>query len=208
MARPVDEEDASPQLTHRELQTRKAFVGLDLAATRALQVLHPWMEAHVHEVVEEFYAHLLRFQEPRWLLADPQRLAYVKAAQTDSLLSFTRGNFDVAYIASRLTIGRTHARVGVTPQWYLGAFSSLARILFPKIMAYYQDRPLSAIAAVKALIAIMHLDMQLAIDAYRGLSGDPAAKCRRPRRSGRPADERLGGTGASARNSLFDQRHR
>jgi hypothetical protein len=124
------------------------------------------MEAHVREVVEEFYAHLLRFQQPRWLLDDPQRLAHVKAAQTDSLLHFTQGNFDMAYVASRLSIGRTHARVGVTPQWYLGAFSIFARILFPKILANYQDRPLTGVAALRALIAVMHLDMQLAIDAY------------------------------------------
>jgi two-component system, NtrC family, sensor kinase len=166
MATHVDEGDASPQLTARELRTRKAFVGLDLAAARALQALRPWMEAHVHEVVEEFYAHLLRFEQPRWLLADPQRLAHVKAAQTDSLLSFTAGHFDMAYVAGRLAIGRTHARVGVTPQWYLGAFSTFARILLPKIQAHYQDRPLTGVAAIKALIAVMHLDMQLAIDAY------------------------------------------
>ena len=166
MATHADEGNSLPQLTSRELQTSKAFVGLDVAATRALQALRPWMEVHVHEVVEEFYTHLLRFQQPRWLLADPQRLAHVKAAQTESLLSFTGGNFDMAYVASRLTIGRTHARVGVTPQWYLGAFSIFARILFPKILAYYHDRPLTGMAAVKALIAVMHLDMQLAIDAY------------------------------------------
>jgi Protoglobin len=165
MATHVDEGDTSPQLTPQELRIRKAFVGLDLAATRALQALRPWMEAHVHEVVEEFYAHLLRFEQPRWLLADPQRLAHVKAAQTRSLLSFTEGTFDMAYVAGRLAIGHTHARVGVTPQWYLGAFSTFARILFPKILAYYQDRPLTGVAAIKALIAVMHLDMQLAIDA-------------------------------------------
>ena len=166
MATHVDAGEALPQLTPQELRTRKAFVGLDLAATRALQALRPWMEAHVHEVVEEFYAHLLRFEQPRWLLADPQRLAHVKAAQTDSLLSFTAGTFDMAYAAKRLAIGRTHARVGVTPQWYLGSFSTFARILFPKILAHYQDRPLTGVSAIRGLIAVMHLDMQLAIDAY------------------------------------------
>jgi Protoglobin len=90
MAPHADEGNPLPLLTARELRTRKAFVGLDLAATRALQALHPWMEAHVHEVVEEFYTHLLWFDQPRWLLADPQRLARVKAAQTDSLLSTRR----------------------------------------------------------------------------------------------------------------------
>jgi rsbT co-antagonist protein RsbR len=166
MATHAEAGDDPPPLTARELRTRKAFVGLDVAATKALQALHPWMEAHVQEVVEEFYAHLLRFDQPRWLLADPQRLAYVKAAQINSLMSFTAGHFDMAYVASRLAIGRTHARVGVTPQWYLGAFSTFARILFPKILSYYQDRPLTGMGAIRALIAVMHLDMQLAIDAY------------------------------------------
>jgi two-component system NtrC family sensor kinase len=155
-----------PRMTPLELRTRKRFVGLDLAAIKALQALRPWMEAHVQEVVEEFYAHLLRFQQPRWLLADAPMLARVKAAQTDYLRSLTEGAFDMAYVANRLAIGRTHARVGVTPQWYLGAYSIFARLLFPRILGHYRDRPLTGMAAVKALIAAMHLDMQLAIDAY------------------------------------------
>jgi PAS domain S-box-containing protein len=166
MRMPADDAETPSTLPPHELQTRKAFVGLDIAATKALQALHPWMEVHVHEVVEEFYHHLLRFQQPRWLLADPQRLARVKAAQTDYLLSLTAGRVDAAYIAGRLAIGRMHERVGVTPQWYLGAYSTFARILFPKILVHYHDRPLSGMAAIKALIAAMHLDMQLAIDAY------------------------------------------
>ena len=66
----------------------------------------------------------VRAQRPDLMLLTPlvetasKQVDYVKAAQTDSLLSFTRDNFDMAYIASRLAIGRTHARVGVTPQWY------------------------------------------------------------------------------------------
>jgi two-component system, NtrC family, sensor kinase len=68
--------------------------------------------------------------------------------------------------ASRLAVGRTHERVGVTPQWYLGAYSTFARILFPKILTHYHDRPLTGIATIKALIAAMHLDIQPAIDAY------------------------------------------
>jgi PAS domain S-box-containing protein len=166
MSRHVHDAGTPAALTPEELRTRKAFVGLDVAATKALQALRPWMEAHVHEVVEEFYTHLLRFQQPRWLLADPQRLARVKAAQTDYLLSLTTSMVDAAYIAGRLAIGRMHERVGVTPQWYLGAYSTFARILFPKMLEFYHDRPLSGIAAIKALIAAMHLDMQLAIDAY------------------------------------------
>jgi PAS domain S-box-containing protein len=166
----ADGGDPLPTMTPLELRTRKRFVGLDLAAIKALQALGPWMEAHVQEVVEEFYAHLLRFQQPRWLLADAQVLARVKAAQTDYLRSLTEGTFDMAYAANRLAIGWTHARVGVIPQWYLGSYSIFARLLFPRVLEHYRDRPLTGVAAVKALIAAMHLDMQLAIDAYMAAS--------------------------------------
>jgi PAS domain S-box-containing protein len=128
--------------------------------------LRPWMEDHAHEVVEEFYRHLMRFEEPQRLLYDPQVLARVKAAQTDYLLSLTECHVDTSYIADRLMIGRIHERVGITPQWYLGAYSTFARILFPRIMTHYRDQPSTAMAAIKGLVAIMHLDTQLAIDAY------------------------------------------
>jgi two-component system, NtrC family, sensor kinase len=163
---PADGGETLPTMTPQELRTRKRWVGLDAAAITALHALRPWMEIHVHEIVEEFYAHLLRFQQPRWLLADPQRLARVKAAQTDYLLSLTAGAFDMDYIANRLRTGQTHEHVGVTPQWYLGAYSTFARLLFPKILEYYRHRPLAGSAAIKAFIAAMHLDMQLALDAY------------------------------------------
>ena len=53
MATHADPREAPSQPTPRELQTRNALVGLDLAATQAWQALRPWMAAHVDEVVEE-----------------------------------------------------------------------------------------------------------------------------------------------------------
>ncbi|MBI3330320.1 MAG: PAS domain S-box protein [Nitrospinae bacterium] len=161
-----DATPAIPSIAPQELRVRKAFVDLGPRAMKALRALRPWMEAHVHEVIEEFYAHLLRFEEPRRLLAGPEVLARVKAAQTDYLLSLTAGTFDAAYIASRLAIGRVHERAGVSPQWYLGAYSVFARALFPRILEHYRDRPGAGVDAIKALIAAMHLDMQLGMDAY------------------------------------------
>ena len=157
---------ALPGLIPQELRSRQAFVGLGSEEIEVLQALRPWMEVHVHEIIEEFYAHLLSFEEPRRLLADPKALARAKAFQTDYLRSLTAGTFDAAYVASRVAIGRTHERVGVSPQWYLGAYSVFARSLFPRILEHYRDRPETGAETVKAFIAAMHLDMQLAMDAY------------------------------------------
>ena len=133
-----------------------------MPASRALQALRPWLEAHVHEVVKESYAHLLRCQTTPLATGYRQRLAQSGVA-TNLSLELHGGRLQFGVVANGHTIGRTHAHVGVTPQWYLGAFSIFARIFFPKLLAYYHDRPLTGMAAVKALIAVMHLDMQLAI---------------------------------------------
>ena len=51
---------ALPGLIPQELRSRQAFVGLGSEEIKVLQALRPWMEVHVHEIIEEFYAHLLR----------------------------------------------------------------------------------------------------------------------------------------------------
>jgi PAS domain S-box-containing protein len=153
-------------VTPDDLNVRQEFVGLDGDCVTALRALRPWMDEHADEIVHEFYRHLMRFAAPRELLHDPQVLARVKAAQTDYLRSLTDGRFDAAYVADRLAIGRRHAAVGLTPQWYLGAYGIFMSLLLPRLMVHYRGQPAAAMAAIKGLIAVMHLDMQLTIDAY------------------------------------------
>jgi hypothetical protein len=53
MATYADEGDSSPQLTARELRTRKAFVGLDLAAIRTFEQLAVAIaNAHLHQTAK------------------------------------------------------------------------------------------------------------------------------------------------------------
>lgn len=117
-------------------------------------------------IVEEFYAHLLRFPELVVLLtSEPGRLERLKTTLDAYFASVTEGRFDDAYFESRLRVGDTHQRVGLRPTWYLGAFSLYLRLTLRALVAETGDGA-RILPAVEALIKAVFLDTSLAMGTY------------------------------------------
>lgn len=83
--------------------------------------------------VEGFYRHLLSFPEMRALLPDDEALDRLKALQMRYFLRLTAGTYDEAYGDERQHVGLAHARIGLSPGWYLGAYSHYLTELLPRI---------------------------------------------------------------------------
>jgi methyl-accepting chemotaxis protein len=86
----------------------------------------------------------------------------------------SEATFDSAYEEKVLTVGRTHARIGLEPRWYIGGYAIIADRL---IKAIVEDRestlfkrlkndPAALGANLSTLVKAMLLDMDLAITAY------------------------------------------
>ena len=116
--------------------------------------------------VEEFYAHLLAFGPTRALLADEATLARLKHTQGAYFERLTAGAYGLDYLLDRLRIGVVHERIGLKPQWYIGAYSKYLALLAPRIREYYRDDPEKALDTLAALLKIVFCDVGLAIDAY------------------------------------------
>ena len=116
--------------------------------------------------VEVFYRHLLAFEPTRTLLADEAVLARLKRTQGAYFERLTAGDYDFDYLLDRLRIGVVHERVGLTPQWYIGAYSKYLTLLAPRIHDYYRDDPEKTLDTLAALLKIAFYDMGLAIDTY------------------------------------------
>ena len=147
-------------------KTRKAFLLLTKEDEQGLKLLQPLMDRHVEDLVSAFYQHLLGFGETRKLLTDDLITTRLKDAQKSYLRSLVRGPYDEAYRDSRLKIGQVHDRIGLTPQWYLGAYSLYLTLLQPLVLHEFRNRPADADAALSALTKVVFLDIQLAIEAY------------------------------------------
>jgi signal transduction histidine kinase len=90
-------------------------------------------------------------------------------AQREYLISMTCGDYGRDYALGRLEIGRVHDRVGLDPEWYLGAYGLYLELLSPLIQERFAADPARVGAAIAALGKLILLDMQLIQDAYYGL---------------------------------------
>lgn len=155
-----------------EWTTRKEYLRLTLEEEEALRMLYPLMERNVDQLVESFYRHLLTFQETRQLLSDDLISTRLKAAQKQYLLSLVTGPYDDRYRTGRVNIGHVHERIGLTPQWYLGAYALYLNLLHPLIFEEFQHKLEQCQFLRIALTKVVFLDIGLAIEAYIGKANE------------------------------------
>jgi signal transduction histidine kinase len=145
---------------------RLAFLDYGPADDACLTELHQFALEHVDAIVDEFYAHLLNFEETRDFLRDPALVTRLKKLQREYFLRLTSGKLDAEYFESRLRVGAAHARINLRPEWYLGTYNLYLRLVIERLRTRYADEPARLTAMIAALTKVVFLDMGLAIDAY------------------------------------------
>ncbi len=150
----------------QEAQLRKTYLRLTGDEESAVRQLRPVIEAHVDDLVVAFYRHLLQFDETRRLLSDELITQRLLAAQRKYLLELVGGDYGSEYQAERLKIGLVHERIGLTPQWYLGAYALYLELIFPLITDAFKSRPAELVRVNNAFKKVIFLDIGLAIEAY------------------------------------------
>ncbi len=151
-----------------EVRLLKRYLQFSKAEEKLLAQLGKKLAPEVTQFVENFYRHLLRFQKTRELLNQPSLIERLKKAQTQYFLSLFGGDYSRSYFEQRLKIGSTHERIGLSPQWYLGAYGLYYQHLFPRIVSIYKNNPGRTKKALIALSKVLLLDMQIAVEAYMG----------------------------------------
>jgi signal transduction histidine kinase len=117
-------------------------------------------------IVADFYAHLLRFPPLEELLREePGRVAKLQGLQEAYFRELTSGRIDASYVETRLRVGNAHQRIGLRPEWYIGAFSLFLRLYLRELVAQ-RGEGARILPEVEALIKAVFLDMSLAIDTY------------------------------------------
>lgn len=153
-------------LSEDEIARRKAFLEFRAEDAARLEDLHEVAREYAAGVIDDFYTHLLSFDESRKFFSDPEILARVKAAQKQYFLQLTQGNYDTTYVEDRLRIGVTHERINLPLELYLSSYNFYLRAVMPRFVEAYKDKPDQAIAAFTSLLKLVFLDMGLATETY------------------------------------------
>jgi len=144
----------------------RAWFDLGPADIAALRAFAPTLAGRLDALVAEFYRYLLQFPETAALLqAEPERLERLACIQHRYAMELVSADFGPDYVASRLRVGDTHQRMGVAPEWYMGAFALLLRLTLRALVeATGEGRGL--LPTVEALIKAVFFDMSLAMRSY------------------------------------------
>lgn len=153
-------------MTDREIANRRAFLELGEEDIKELQGIDPVAKAYADPVIEDFYKHLLNFEETRVFFQDRQLLERVKRAQKRYFSRLTLGNYDKNYIEDRLKIGAVHERIGLPVKAYLGMYNFYLRNVANRLFDAYPGEPGKALRAYLSLLKVVFLDIGLAIDTY------------------------------------------
>jgi methyl-accepting chemotaxis protein len=155
------------------MDQRLRFLNIDGRTRQTLQALRPAVERHLPDALNGFYDVIRQTPEVRKFFSDERMMDMAKSGQMKHWSSIVSGNFDQTYLQSVLTIGKTHARIGLEPRWYMGGYAYLTEFLVSAIIKERLSKnpftsgmvkPLSE--EIGAIIKAVVLDMDFAISTY------------------------------------------
>ena len=154
------------EISEQELANRKHFLELGDDDVGRLQGINDLAQRYAGAVIDDFYRHIMSFEDTRAFFGDPQVLARVKNLQKEYFLRLTQGNYDLDYVHDRLRIGAIHERVRLPIKSYLGMYNFYLRAVAGRLTEAFQKKPGEAWASFLSLLKLTFLDMGLAIETY------------------------------------------
>jgi rsbT co-antagonist protein RsbR len=176
---------ASPigEISEQELVRRKDFLEFGDADVSNLAEINELAQRYADAVIEDFYKHLLSFEETRSFFHDPHVLQRVKNAQQEYFLRLTQGKYDLAYVENRLGIGAIHERIDLPIKSYLGMYNFYLRAVSNRLSEAYQDQPERGRVTFLSLMKLTFLDIGLASIRTSTRASARSANSRKPSRN-------------------------
>jgi rsbT co-antagonist protein RsbR len=154
------------EIDEEEVARRKEFLQFRGEDVQALKSLGQIARQYAEPVIEQFYRHILSFEETKTFFRDPEVLERVKRLQKDYFLRLTEGEYGADYVANRLRIGTVHERINLAPKWYLGMYNFYLRLVADRLLDAFPKEPAKAFSAFLSLMKLVFLDIGLAVDTY------------------------------------------
>ncbi|ACM01415.1 globin-coupled sensor protein [Cereibacter sphaeroides] len=153
------------------LEERLRFLGIDRDealddATRAL------LSEAVGRALDRFYERM-RQTSAAGFFADTAHMDSAKSRQARHWARLASGEIDAAYVEEAVRVGRTHARIGLEPRWYLGGYAlileEIVQTMLPRMAGrgfLGRRRATRAAHALGYIVKVALLDMDYGVSTY------------------------------------------
>lgn len=156
----------SLNITEQGAEKRKSFLDLDETDANLLkQLAEPISHAH-DGIMYAFYNHLENYDTTREIIQGKEKRQRLHEKQRQYLSELFEGSYDKQYLLNRLKVGIAHQKIGLDPQWYIGAYSKYICSLLPVVLDAVDGDAEKAIATIKAFLKVVFLDIGLVLETY------------------------------------------
>lgn len=149
------------------IEERLRFLKIDETVIEDLLTAREILEPEMDGILDSFYAHISAEPHLKALFEDDAAMARAREAQkqhwVDSLMA---GEFTSDHIDRAETIGRAHARVGLTPNWYIGGYSNMLVQFIKPVTKQLSEDGHDSSPVIEALCKAVMLDLDLVIQCY------------------------------------------
>ncbi|VAX07775.1 diguanylate cyclase/phosphodiesterase (GGDEF & EAL domains) with PAS/PAC sensor(s) [hydrothermal vent metagenome] len=154
----------------------KEFLELNDSDIQILTNLHDYLKKDPSFFVDQFYAHLLKFEFSKFLIPDKDTLTRLKKSQTQYFTSLTSGEYGEDYLRDRFQVGRAHQKIGLEPRWYIGAYRKYLSQLIPQISLYAKSNEHDCLQAIQSILKVVFLDIAIAMESYIDKNSEAIAR--------------------------------
>ncbi|WP_157729566.1 protoglobin domain-containing protein [Tumebacillus algifaecis] len=130
----------------------------DLQLLRDHQAL---FEASKDEIVDGFYVELQKHPALQEIVNDHSTIERLKNTQYDYYVSLANGVINDEYVQTRERIGLVHARIGLTPDWFMSATNVYVSLFSDLVRGHEQE-----VALVRAFTKRLLFDSSIILQQY------------------------------------------
>lgn len=164
-------------MTHQQhdmaaLRERLDFIGIDGEARERLKSLKGVIAGSIGNALDAFYSKVRATPQTARFFSDDGHVKGAKKRQETHWDLIANAEFDARYVGGVSVVGKTHARLGLEPRWYIGGYALIVEQLIGAVMkerwpsAFGRSKSDKIAGEIATVVKAAMLDMDYAISVY------------------------------------------
>ncbi|WP_062110984.1 methyl-accepting chemotaxis protein [Aureimonas sp. AU40] len=156
-----------------DLLNRLEFLQLDEAALQKIGSKAELISEATASGIAAFYEQMVKVPELQAFFANEGMRQSAETSQNKHWAKIASGQIDDSYVGDVERIGRTHARIGLEPRWYLGGYALILeeaiKVMLPRLLSgglLRRGKVDEAAAVLGLLVKVAILDMDYGVSTY------------------------------------------
>lgn len=154
--------------TDQDIAKKLAFFNIGSEDMARFGSLGRTMARHAPAALDQLYDQIAATPETAKFFGSRQMMRHARDKQIEHWATMFGGTVSRSYFESAERVGNVHARIGLEPGWYIGAYASVLERIIDSMLSGTGSlmRRRKAGAEVATMVKMALLDMEIAISSY------------------------------------------